>query len=74
MFENITARLSEIFKSLRRKGKLSKKDIENGLKDIRLALLEADVNYKVVIEFKQMADLGLLCSLGYRVQEKLLQL
>ena len=51
MFENITARLSEIFKSLRRKGKLSKKDIENGLKDIRLALLEADVNYKVVKEF-----------------------
>ena len=51
MFENITARLGEIFKSLKKKGKLSKKDVEKGLKDIRLALLEADVNYKVVKEF-----------------------
>ncbi|MCK4233848.1 signal recognition particle protein [candidate division WOR-3 bacterium] len=51
MFENITTRLGEIFKSLKKKGKLSKKDVEKGLKDIRLALLEADVNYKVVKEF-----------------------
>ncbi|MCK4575580.1 signal recognition particle receptor subunit alpha, partial [candidate division WOR-3 bacterium] len=51
MFENITTRLGEIFKSLKKKGKLSKKDVEKGLKDIRFALLEADVNYKVVKEF-----------------------
>ncbi|TES93114.1 MAG: signal recognition particle protein [Candidatus Cloacimonadota bacterium] len=51
MFDNITARLSEIFRKLGRKAKLSKKDVEKGLKDIRLALLEADVNYKVVKEF-----------------------
>ena len=50
MFETITARLGEIFRVLRRKGKLSKTDVENGLRDIRLALLEADVNYKVVKE------------------------
>ncbi|OQX54363.1 MAG: signal recognition particle protein [Candidatus Cloacimonas sp. 4484_209] len=51
MFDNITARLGEIFRNLRRKGKLSRSDIEKGLKDIRLALLEADVNYKVVKAF-----------------------
>jgi len=50
MFETITARLGEIFRAWRRKGKLSKTDIENGLRDIRLALLEADVNYKAVKE------------------------
>lgn len=51
MFENITVRLTEIFKGLRKKGKLTKKDVEKGLKDIKVALLEADVNYKVVKEF-----------------------
>ncbi len=51
MFDNITARLSDIFRKLGRKVKLSKKDVEKGLKDISLALLEADVNYKVVKEF-----------------------
>ena len=48
MFENITTRFGEIFRGFRKKGKLSSRDIEKGLKDIRLALLEADVNYKVV--------------------------
>ena len=51
MFENITARLTDIFRVFRKKGKLSKTDIEKGLKDIKLAFLEADVNYKVVKEF-----------------------
>jgi signal recognition particle subunit SRP54 len=51
MFESITSRLNDIFRLLRRKGKLSKKDVEHGLRDIRMALLEADVHYKVTKEF-----------------------
>jgi len=51
MFENITEKLGKIFRALRAKGKLSRADIEKGLRDIRLALLEADVNYKVVKAF-----------------------
>jgi signal recognition particle subunit SRP54 len=51
MFESITTRLTEVFRKLRKKGKLSRKDVEKGLREIRLALLEADVNYKVVKAF-----------------------
>ncbi|MFN3698647.1 MAG: signal recognition particle protein [Dictyoglomus sp.] len=50
MFENLTARLQDIFKRLRGKGKLSEKDIEEALREIRQALLEADAHYKVVKE------------------------
>ncbi|HOJ92113.1 MAG TPA: signal recognition particle protein [Dictyoglomaceae bacterium] len=48
MFDNLTGRLQDIFKKLRGKGKLSEKDIEEVLREIRQALLEADVHYKVV--------------------------
>jgi signal recognition particle subunit SRP54 len=51
MFELLTEKLSRIFKELRGRGRLSEKDIEAALKAIRLALLEADVNYKVVKNF-----------------------
>lgn len=51
MFENLTGRLEEIFKQLRRRGKLSEKDVDAALREVRLALLEADVNYAVVKEF-----------------------
>ncbi len=51
MFENISVRFGAIFKKLRGRGKLSEKNIEESLKEIRLALLEADVNYKVVKKF-----------------------
>jgi len=51
MFELLTEKLSRIFKELRGRGRLSEKDIEAALKAIRLALLEADVNYKVVKGF-----------------------
>jgi signal recognition particle subunit SRP54 len=51
MFESITTRLGDIFRMLQRKGKLSRKDVEKGLREIRLALLEADVNYRVVKSF-----------------------
>jgi len=48
MFENLTDKLNIAFKKLKGHGKLSEKNIEAGLKEVRLALLEADVHYKVV--------------------------
>ena len=48
MFESLTDKLTGIFSRLRGKGRLSEKDVDAGLREIRLALLEADVNYKVV--------------------------
>lgn len=51
MFEDLTIRLDGIFKKLRGRGKLSESNIKDALKEVRLALLEADVNYKVVKEF-----------------------
>lgn len=51
MFENLTGRLNEIFQQLRRRGKLSAADVDAMLREVRLALLEADVNYSVVKDF-----------------------
>lgn len=50
-FEGLSAKLQNIFKNLRGKGKLSEKDVEQAMREVRMALLEADVNYKVVKEF-----------------------
>lgn len=47
MFENLTGRLNKIFNDLRRRGKLSEADVDASLKEVRLALLEADVHYTV---------------------------
>jgi len=51
MFENLSDRLTSVFNNLRRRGKLSEKDVETALREVRLALLEADVNYGVVRSF-----------------------
>jgi signal recognition particle subunit SRP54 len=51
VFEGLTARLEQIFTNLRRKAKLSPEDVESVLREVRIALLEADVNYQVVKEF-----------------------
>jgi signal recognition particle subunit SRP54 len=51
MFENLTARFQETFRKLRGKGKLSEADVDEALREIRIALLEADVNFKVVRDF-----------------------
>ncbi len=51
MFDQLTKRLDEIFYSLKRRGKLSEKDVETAMREIRLALLEADVQYGVVRDF-----------------------
>jgi signal recognition particle subunit SRP54 len=48
MFENLTDKLSSVFKQLKGHGKLTEKNVEAGLRQVRMALLEADVHYKVV--------------------------
>ncbi|MBI4459357.1 MAG: signal recognition particle protein [Acidobacteria bacterium] len=50
MFENLTGKLQQVFKRLRGEGRLTEENITEALKEIRLALLEADVNFKVVKE------------------------
>ena len=50
-FEGLTAKLNAAFKKLRGKGRLSESDIKEAMREIRLALLEADVSYKVVKDF-----------------------
>jgi signal recognition particle subunit SRP54 len=51
MFDNLSDRLNAVFKKLKGHGKLTEKNIEEGLKEVRMALLEADVHYKVVKKF-----------------------
>src|SRR5437763_6193857 len=51
MFESLSTRLQDVFKSLRGHGRLTEDDVEAALREIRLALLEADVNFKVVKAF-----------------------
>lgn len=51
MFESLSDRLSGVFKKLGSKGLLTEDDVREGMKQVRLALLEADVNYKVVKDF-----------------------
>ena len=55
MFDSLSEKLQGAFRKLGGKGKLSEKDIDEALRDIRMALLEADVNYKVVKSF--LADI-----------------
>jgi signal recognition particle subunit SRP54 len=50
-FENLTDKLTKVFKNLRSKGRLTEEDVKIALKEVKLALLEADVNYKVVKNF-----------------------
>ena len=51
MFDQLTDRLDNIFHSLKRRGKLSEKDVDSAMREIRLALLDADVQYGVVRDF-----------------------
>ena len=50
-FENLGQKLQNIFKMLKGKGRLSEKDVKDAMREVRLALLEADVNFRVVKEF-----------------------
>lgn len=51
IFERLSNKISAAFKSLRSKGKLSEQDVKNAMREIKLALLEADVNFNVVRDF-----------------------
>lgn len=51
MFENLSARLQDIFKNLRNRGKLTEKEVDLALREVRTALLEADVNFRVAKAF-----------------------
>jgi signal recognition particle subunit SRP54 len=51
MFENLSDRLDKVFKDLRGHGRLTEENIESAMREVRMALLEADVNFKVVKDF-----------------------
>ena len=50
-FEGLTEKLNNAFKKLRGKGRLTEADVKDSMREIRMALLEADVSYKVVKDF-----------------------
>ncbi len=50
-FESLSDKLAETFKKLRSKGRLTNADVKEAMREVRLALLEADVSYKVVKNF-----------------------
>ena len=56
MFESLSEKLGKAFKFFRNKGKLSEADVKAGMREIKLALLEADVNFKVVRDFVKMVS------------------
>jgi signal recognition particle subunit SRP54 len=68
MFESLSEKLQKVFKNLRGEGRLSEAHIEEALKEIRMALLEADVNFKVV---KQFTDAIRAKALGQEVLQSL---
>ncbi|MDY0126285.1 MAG: signal recognition particle receptor subunit alpha, partial [Anaerolineaceae bacterium] len=51
MFENLSEKLTAVFDNLKRRGKLSEDDVDLAMREVKLALLEADVNYAVVRSF-----------------------
>ena len=50
-FESLTDKLQNVFKKLKGKGRLTEADVKVALKEVKMALLEADVNFKVVKQF-----------------------
>lgn len=68
MFESLAKKLDRVFKTIRGQGRLSEKNMRDSLQEIRLALLEADVNYKVVKQF--VADVQ-EAALGQRVLDSI---
>ena len=57
-FEGLTEKLSAAFKKLRGKGRLSEADVKEAMREIRMALLEADVSYKVCKDFTKQHSAG----------------
>ena len=50
-FDNLSEKLQNVFKNLRSKGRLTEDDVKAALKEVKMALLEADVNFRVVKQF-----------------------
>ena len=67
-FEGLSSKLQETFKKLKGKGKLSEKDVKEAMREVKLALLEADVNYKVVKDFVNSVSTR---AVGQEVMESL---
>ena len=67
-FESLTERLSGVFKKLRGKGKLGEADIKAAMREVRMALLEADINYKVAKDFCNQVSQR---AMGQEVMESL---
>ena len=55
-FDSLSEKLQNVFKNLRSKGKLTEDDVKAALKEVKMALLEADVNFKVVKQFTKSVD------------------
>ncbi len=55
-FESLTDKLQNVFKNLRSKGRLTDEDVKTALKEVKMALLEADVNFKVVKQFVKSVE------------------
>ena len=68
IFEGLSEKLQETFKKLRNRGKLNEKDVKAILKEVKMALLEADVNYKVVKNFVKKIQER---AIGHEVMESL---
>ena len=51
-FESLTDKLQNVFKNLRSKGRLTEADVKEAMKEVKRALLEADVNFRVVKSFE----------------------
>ena len=55
-FESLTEKLQNVFKSLRGKGRLTEEDVKLAMKEVKMALLEADVNFRVVKQFVKSVE------------------
>ena len=65
-FEGLTEKISATFKKLRGKGRLKEADVKEAMREIRMALLEADVSYKVVKDFvAKVEELLAICLPSY---------
>ena len=61
-FEGLSEKLNQTFKRLRGKGRLTEADVRAGMREVRLALLEADVSYKVVTETYSRIPKGIIIT------------
>src|SRR5580698_552869 len=68
MFDNLSDKLARVFKNLRGEGRLSAENMESALREVRMALLEADVNFKVV---KQLIETVKTRAMGQEVLSSL---